>query len=53
MASRQVAKAFLRDLWCVWREAEGYTLSLPYEVEYLDRAPHEFNEAHYRRAIGS
>ena len=49
-ASRAMAKYLLRELWCVWREAEGYTLSVPYEVEYLGRAPHRYNEAHARMA---
>lgn len=51
-ASRAMAKYLLRELWCVWREAEGYTLSVPYEVEYLGRAPHKYNEAHSRMAAG-
>lgn len=50
MACRQVAKALLRDLWVAWRSYEGYTLSQPYEVEYLGYAPHKYNEAHSRRA---
>lgn len=48
MASRQVAKALLRDLWVTWRTHEGYEISQPYEVEYLDRAPHKYNEYHVR-----
>lgn len=50
MATRQVAKAMLRDLWVAWRSYEGYELSRPYEVEYLGRAPHMYNEAHTRKA---
>lgn len=51
MASRQCVKVFLRDLWCSWRSYEGYTLSKPYEVEYLGNAPHKYNEAHTRMAL--
>lgn len=50
MASRQCIKAFLRDLWVVWRKYEGYDISQPYEVEYLGRAPHRYNEYHSRKA---
>ena len=50
MAVRAAAKELLRDLWVVWRSYEGYEISKPYEVEYLNRAPHEFNEFHYRRS---
>lgn len=50
MASRQCVKTFLRDLWCIWREYEGYQVSKPYEVEYLNNAPHKYNEFHYRKA---
>jgi hypothetical protein len=46
MAARQTAKALLRDLWVAWRSYEGYELSRPYEVEYLGKAPHKYNEAH-------
>jgi len=50
MAGRQCVKMFLRDLWVTWRSYEGYTLSEPYEVEYLKRAPHKYNEYHARMA---
>lgn len=50
MAIRQMVKHLLRVLWVAWRQYEGYELSATYEVEYLGRAPHEFNEAHCRAA---
>lgn len=50
-AIRQGVKALLRDLWVIWREYEGYSISEPYEVEYLHRAPHKYNEAHYVAAL--
>ena len=50
MAARQCVKAFLRDLWVTWRTYECYEISQPYEVEYLGRAPHKYNEYHERKA---
>ena len=50
MAIRQMVKHLLIVLWVAWRQYEGYELSAPYEVEYLGRASHEFNEAHCRAA---
>lgn len=50
MAARQCVKALLRDLWVAWRSYEGYEISRPYEIEYLGRAPHKYNEAHDRAA---
>lgn len=53
MAVRQVAKSVLRDLWVTWRTYEGYTISAPYEVEYLGRAEHEYNEYHVRKFLSN
>jgi hypothetical protein len=50
MAIRYMIKQFLRDLWVVWREYEGYELSEPYSVAYLKRNPHKYNQAHYDAA---
>lgn len=50
MAARQCVKALLRDLWVTWRSYAGYEVSRPYEVEYLNRAPHKYNEAHNNAA---
>lgn len=50
MAARETVKALLRDLWVEWRSYEGYEISQPYEVEYLKKAPHKFNEAHCRKS---
>lgn len=49
-AIRQSVKAFLRDLLVEWRSYEGYEITQPYEVEYLHRAPHAYNEAQTRKA---
>ena len=46
MAIRRLVREFLRDLWVCWRSYEGYELTMPYEVEFLGRAPHRFNQAH-------
>lgn len=50
MAIRFMIKEFLRDLWVEWRAYEGYELSEPYEVAYLGRKPHKYNEAHVKKA---
>lgn len=50
MAVRYMIKQFLRDLWVLWRTAEGYEISEPYEVAKLGMKPHKYNEAHYRMA---
>lgn len=44
MAQRYMIKQFLRDLWATWRKYEGYEIRLPYEVEFLGRKPHKYNE---------
>lgn len=40
-AIRKVAKVFLKDLWLVWRDLEGISITDPYEVEYLGHHSHE------------
>ena len=35
MAKRYVAKMFLRDVYCFWREHENLPVRVPYEQEYL------------------
>ena len=53
MAIRYMVKQFVRDLWVAWREAAGYEVSAPYEVEFLGRKPHKWNEAHTNTATAS
>ena len=53
MSVRYMIKEFLRDLWVEWRSYEGYELSEPYEVAYLGRKPHKYNEAHEKRVLES
>ena len=50
MANRYMIKQFVRDLWVTWRELAGYTVTEPYEVAYLGRKPHKYNEYHERVA---
>ena len=50
MSVRFMTKEFLRDLWVEWRAYEGYEVSEPYEVTYLGRKPHKYNEAHVKKA---
>lgn len=50
MANRYMIKQFVRDLWVCWRALEGYVVTEPYEVAYLGRAPHKYNEYHDRVA---
>lgn len=50
MALRYMIKQFLRDLWVTWREYEGYEVTEPYEVAYLGRKPHKYNEAQVEAA---
>lgn len=50
MANRYMVKQFIRDLWVTWRKLEGYEVSNPYEVDYLGRNPHKYNEYHDRVA---
>lgn len=46
MANRYMIKMFVRDLWVAWRTLEGYEVSEPYEVAFLGRKPHGYNEAY-------
>jgi len=50
MANRYMVKQFIRDLWVTWRAMAGYEVSAPYEVVYLGRKPHKYNEYHNRVA---
>lgn len=50
MSVRFMTKEFLRDLWVEWRAYEGYEVTEPYEVAYLKRKPHKYNEAHVKKA---
>ena len=50
MAVRYMVKQFVRDLWVTWRALEGYEVSEPYEVAFLKRKPHKYNEYHDRVA---
>lgn len=46
MALRYCTKMFLRDMWIVWRKLEGYEVGIPeYEVQFLGKKPHGYNEA--------
>lgn len=45
MANRYMVKQFIRDLWCVWRTLEGLEVTEPYEVAYLGRKHHGYNDA--------
>lgn len=51
MANRYMIKQFVRDMWVTWRAMEGYEVSEPYEVAYLGRKPHKYNEYHERIAM--
>lgn len=51
MAVRYMIKCFLRDLWATWRELAGYVVTEPYEVQYLGRAPHKYNEYRHQIAL--
>lgn len=50
MAVRYMIKQFLRDLWVAMREVDGLSVTEPYEVAFLGRNPHKFNEAHNNTA---
>lgn len=45
MAMRYMVKQFIRDMWYVWRDLCGYELEDPYEVAFLGRKHHGYNEA--------
>lgn len=45
MAQRYMVKQFVRDMWYVWRDLCGYQLEDPYEVAFLGRKHHGYNEA--------
>ena len=45
MAMRFMIKQFVRDMWYVWRDLCGYQLEDPYEVAFLGRKHHGYNEA--------
>ena len=40
-ARRCMIKAFLRDLYALWREYEGLPVRVPYEEEYLGKVHHK------------
>ena len=42
MALRWMIRGFVKDLWIAWRELEGLPVTIPYEVEFLGRAPHKW-----------
>lgn len=50
MAIRYMIKQFVRDMWVTWRALEGYEVSEPYEIAFLGRKPHGYNEYHERVA---
>ena len=33
---------FVRDLWVAWRTVEGLPVTVPYEQEFLGKAPHKW-----------
>lgn len=45
MANRYMVKQFVRDLWVVWRRLEGLEVTEPYEVAFLGRHHHGYNDA--------
>lgn len=53
MAIRYMIKQFVRDMWVVWREMAGFEVSTPYEVAFLGRKPHKWNEYHAKQAAAS
>ena len=53
MAVRYMIKQFIRDMWVTWRNLAGYVVSEPYEVAFLGRNPHKYNEYHERTALES
>lgn len=53
MALRYMIKQFVRDMWVTWRELAGYEVTEPYEVAYLGRKPHKYNEYHERVALAT
>lgn len=50
MCKRYMLKCFLRDLWVKWREIEGLYITEPYEVAFLNRKPHRWNDFHEKHA---
>lgn len=52
MAKRYMIKQFLRDLWVVWREYEGYEVTEPYEVAVLGHPKHGYNRTAEEAAVG-
>lgn len=48
VANRWMIRNFVRDLWVAWRRIEGLPITIPYEQEYLGKAPHKWdNEVIY------
>ena len=48
VAKRWMMRNFVRDLWVAWRKIEGLPVTIPYEQEYLGKAPHKWpNEVVY------
>lgn len=45
MSMRYAVKQFLRDMWVAWRTVEGLEVTVPYEVQYLGKKPHGYNDA--------
>ena len=45
MAVRYMVKIFLSNMWETWRKLEGLEVSDPYEVAFLGRNPHGYNDA--------
>ena len=42
MSCRYMIRILIRDLWVAWRQIEGLPVTVPYEEEFLGRAPHKW-----------
>lgn len=42
VAKRWMIRNFVRDLWVAWRTVEGLPVTVPYEQEFLGKAPHKW-----------
>lgn len=42
VAKRWMIRNFVRDLWVAWRQVEGLPVTIPYEQEFLGKAPHKW-----------
>ena len=42
MSKRWMMRNFVRDLWVAWRTLEGLPVTMPYEQQFLGRAPHKW-----------